>query len=513
MSTISYVVYNGTGKAFDGTTFVAAIPSNMWRFKTDAESDEDMKAFHANILTWRNQLLDLKKPKFLNQNGCWEMLNPFAMKFTNMDGLCAFYLKRMANLPETDLPQRTRAEAVAHSQCCNGGLLYKKVGTYKNVRAVDFASWYARLLGLKSYKLHLPLCEPSFRQVDDLPEFKLSHCSMIRCKITSDDLAFHKLFRTLDGTDHDWYTNVSMVHYMWLKESGYNATIELINDGQPNYIDYARSISSHEMFNSWYKPLNTAKNACRKDGEAKGIPKNYFIKQLMSSTWGRILARTGNTTSARDNYSYCHKTHGQTTGKWISTKTHRNLRIMPWLKAISRYHMAKVVDEAGFDNCVFINDDGAGFIGNARIESTWFRNKGLREDPSKSGNVEITKKGVKKVKSSVVKPSRKPSCKPPSKPINKPRPTFSLPKPASDSDGDSDGDSATEYEYFSDSSDDESDDESDPHVKPSPKKPSPVEAYLRLHREMEALRMKLFYMYDDLPEKDQACMKHLHKAP
>ena len=198
-----------------------------------------------------------------------------------------------------------------------------------------------------------------------------------------------------------WYPYESINHARDLQENEkIPIKIELIQDDKPNALVYGSNIiPAHEFFNyklppgegatreqqqqlfSWFNKLQAAKNRC---------PKNRLIKSLFSGANGQIMSwgYKSRSTPATDPIIVI-KSKERTTKCW------RNMRFKPYLYAVARRVMSKMI-ASHWEELVYARVDG--FILNAEVIpekdiQKFEGNRMLRREEENCGEIYIGKSG------------------------------------------------------------------------------------------------------------------------
>jgi hypothetical protein len=162
----------------------------------------------------------------------------------------------------------TKCEAKWLESAHTGGLIFGDKTSWIDGHNYDINSFYpANLL-----KFGIPFKSGEFQTLDKFPEFFTY--GIYRCKIHhSGDRQIDRLFKL---NDRNFYTHFDLEGAKML-----NLKIELIHDGNPNYLCYTKKhIRGYDVFKSTIDYLFDLKQ--------RGIPR---AKELLSRLWGALCAK------------------------------------------------------------------------------------------------------------------------------------------------------------------------------------------------------------------------------
>jgi len=251
--------------------------------------------------------------------------------------------------------------------CYNSGIKFvdpQKCTSY----AFDYSNNYAKIMSTESFKV--PTRRGKEGILTQIPDdmYKLPY-GYYRCKITSKDSNFRKMFST---SDNDIYFCESLKFALMHAEK-FDIKIRMILDGEPNVYLYDEKhlTNGKKLFKKWFDVMDTLK---------KKFPKNVLVKLLCSSLHGVLVTHSKKNVPEQTiddfDYSWSDKTEWLILDKKEKSKSNKyytlinrknpfkyNLRV----KCIHAYARNKIARLAmmDIDNVVRINVDSVAFTRNA----------------------------------------------------------------------------------------------------------------------------------------------------
>jgi hypothetical protein len=246
----------------------------------------------------------------------------------------------------------------------NAGLMYCEAGTY-DCYGYDFSNYYASILASPDFRI--PSGQGEERTVKSFPSDRSKiKTGFYRVKIECADTRVKKVF---SFSNHNVYTS-DMIKFAFSIQMQFSMTIELIQDDQPNaYIYLLNKITNgNKIFGKWYETMTALK---------KELPKNFLVKMLSSSLWGRLAQRkimykkeseaeTMNIgLGSEAEYiviDYITPENGESYYKLQNAKKPYvyNIRLKPWITSYGRIKTAKIILDH-LDDVVRVHTDGVVF--------------------------------------------------------------------------------------------------------------------------------------------------------
>ena len=274
---------------------------------------------------------------------------------------CFFDFKKIDN----DFDPIDREEALWITKCYNAGLIYSIKGESQSY-GYDYSNFYGSLMSDDKFKF--PTKKGKSYKLKMLPEYRYIRTGFYRLKIESSDPNIKKVF---SFSSHQVYTHTSYKHALWLQQSGYQITIDLIVDDKPNAYLYRKPDleKGKNVFGKWFNAILELK---------KLFPKNKLVKFLSSSLWGHLSMK--NTLwidedktedmnigmSQSSDYLILETIDNYDTGKTkyklhdLTNPYKYNLRLKPFLTAYGRWRTS-FVSHLSVDTVIRIHTDGICF--------------------------------------------------------------------------------------------------------------------------------------------------------
>lgn len=208
----------------------------------------------------------------------------------------------------------------------------------------------------------------------ELPKWKKLKYGFYKVKITYTNKNFLKCFVL---SPSNWYVDVSLRFAMEIKEQ-FGLTIELVQDGQMNAYLYKDEdmVTLADMNSAWITKLKALK--------AK-FPKNPYIKNIASSTWGMINERNTLSYTAdqinekkldyglTDEHQYVKTGQYEKKGVMYYEMVNSNaaygyhIRLKPWITARARVDIGRLALKH-LEHVVRIQTDSISFDTNIKID-------------------------------------------------------------------------------------------------------------------------------------------------
>ena len=234
-------------------------------------------------------------------------------------------------------------------------------GTY-DCHGYDFSNYYASILASKDFKI--PSGRGEERTLKKIPEPMKT--GFYRINIECDDERVKKVF---SFSHNNMYTS-DMVKFALSIKDRFKMTVELIQDDKPNaYIYLLKTITNgSKIFDTWYETVSALK---------KELPKNFLVKLLSSSLWGRL---------SRQNVMYKKESEAEKLNiglgseadyiviDYITPETGEsyyklqnakkpyayNIRLKPWITSYGRIKTASIILDH-LDDVIRVHTDGIVF--------------------------------------------------------------------------------------------------------------------------------------------------------
>lgn len=253
-----YVGYDGETKTYDFQTILDSIKDSNSKYAFVESSSDDLTSFYNKFMTDAEHLKSITKGKvnvLINGN-----IKKTALK------LFYDYIKLF------DFEELEAIEEEWIQNAFLGGIIYCKTGEFENVKCYDINSMYPSIL--QSDKFLIPTKKGTFNVVTN-ETFKSEpfiRYGIYRCKVTGD--INHKLFKV---NKLNYYTSYDL---QTARQLGYE--IDLIEDGQPNFLQYLKRMPSKSIFGDYVQQLYKLKQE---------HPENKMIKQLLNVIWGALCQK------------------------------------------------------------------------------------------------------------------------------------------------------------------------------------------------------------------------------
>ena len=268
-----YVTSNG-----ESISMTKLMPRGMYLTSPFNATHDGLKEYHAKLKTDQREIsgmlpddVDLPYIKFQSHR---------VAKLLCLNKLLPKKYQRKKGEGFLDIcPRVKKEEGIWLNGCYNAGLTYAEKGTYKNVSAYDYNSYYSRILGGRKGGFKIPMCEPRFEIIKELPR-KIPY-GVYRAKITYDGP--DDIQKVFAFSSNNFYTHIDLknAHGLSLKRFP-SLKIELIDDDTPNAMIYDDLIMAKDIFGHWFETLSEIKE------KTKG---NHLIKQMMN-IWGFICEKS-----------------------------------------------------------------------------------------------------------------------------------------------------------------------------------------------------------------------------
>lgn len=180
----------------------------------------------------------------------------------------------------SQMEQITMCEYEYQEACNNAGLMYfdkSKKGVYK-CYGRDLKNAYPTIMASEDFEI--PTKQGKLYKLEKLPKRTELEYGYYRVKITCTHPEFLKIF---SFSAQNTYTHYSLDWAMKNKKK-YNVEFELLQDGDSNALLYDESclVSGRVLFGEWFDTITALREK---------YPHNCLIKNISSSTWGRLTQK------------------------------------------------------------------------------------------------------------------------------------------------------------------------------------------------------------------------------
>ena len=299
-------------------------------FKGYTDTDEDRERFHRDFTRWSEELRT-------------SLGFTFSFKdFWNSNKAITYLFSQLTR--ERPHAPMTQVETEWMDSSYRGGLIYNEDDQeLHSADAYDFRAFYARLLGDSDLKI--PKRSGVEKTYTSLP--KRLRYGFYRVKVECHDAEVTKVF---NFSPNNVYTHQVLTLARRLQATAFpSMRINIIADGKPNAFIYRSSYltDTKSIFGTWFTVLS---------GIKKRYPDNKLVKNILSSTYGRLCRRYTKYVNADDEaavaeiaaqpqFRYVKFQHYKDTFQYVyqnSTSAY-NFRLVPFLTAMGRVTMAETI--------------------------------------------------------------------------------------------------------------------------------------------------------------------------
>lgn len=325
------------------------------KFVDKAPNDDILKEYLKNFEIWKDECMNNGIYKVDITQGDVRAMQQFFFSLVN--GYKDKITKKLLH------DKICSVEYKIFEKCANNAVMYLKQDNIEvQCWSYDRKLAYANLLGSS---LQIPTRRGKLETLKELP--KVIKVGFYHIKITYADTDFLKCFVI---SKSNWYVDISLQFALELKDQ-FGLTFELIEDEQPNAYLYDEDditpISA--MSKNWLIKVKALK--------AK-YPKNPYIKQLASGTWGVINQRNtlhhtadeinkkGLDFGLTDDHQYMQigrfEKYGEDYYKMVNTQMayKYQIRLKPWITAQARNDIGRLALKH-INNVIRIQTDSISF--------------------------------------------------------------------------------------------------------------------------------------------------------
>ena len=340
------------GKTFEDCDIRSGMKKKFMMKGNYKHTDEGLREYYHNFWQWCKEIN--KEIKLYGRQ-----FDYYSMKYENC--IPVEVLKEYGNIPDSKKVESVDAEEYFIQQSCyNAGLIYgkKQDKTAKEYHGYDFDQFFPNMLAnLYGTELYIPLKRGKLRKMNK-PIFDEEGKQILKIKygyykvkICSNEKHICKLFAF---SKYDWYCSISINHALELKRNGYDIKFGIVEKAY--LYKKKHMISTGDIFKDWNETIRQLRWK---------YPDNKLLKYIHSSIHGQLsytekkeVHMFGEDADeqikqlTKDGYLW----HSETSDSNIYVKPEGKQgfefgqRIMPWLNAMARYKMHKIIKQLPLKN-------------------------------------------------------------------------------------------------------------------------------------------------------------------